>query len=57
MNSNIRELCREAFEILVNARYQMLDEEITQDQYNDVVAMVIKDVGIQAEVITECPAT
>jgi len=53
MNANITELAREAHEIIVNARHAMIEEEITQDQYNEVVKNVILDVGYQTEIISQ----
>jgi len=53
MNIYIHELCKEAHEIICNARRAMMEEEITQDQYNEVVKNVILDVGYQTEIISQ----
>ena len=53
MNSNIQQLADESHQIIVNARRAMMEEEITQDQYNEVVRNVILDVGYQTEVISQ----
>jgi len=53
MNIYIKELCQEAHEIIVNARRAMMEEEITQDQYNEVIKNVILDVGYQTEIISQ----
>ena len=53
MNKLIKELPQEIHAIIVNARRAMMEEEITQDQYNEVVRNVILDVGYQTEVISQ----
>lgn len=53
MNNNIKELCREAHEFIVNAHAAMMNEEITEDEYNEVIKNLLLDVGYRAEVLIE----
>ena len=51
--NEIEELVQEAEEILKNAFRSMMNEEITQDQYQEVKRNLLIDVGLQLEIITE----
>ena len=53
MNSNIKLMTDEAHEIIVNARQAFMNEEITEEQFNEVIHNLLLDVGMRAEIITE----
>jgi len=53
MNSNIQQLADEPHQIICNARQAMLEEEITQYEYNEIIRNVIQDVGYQTEVLSQ----
>jgi len=49
MNSNIQRLADEAHEIIVNARRAMMEEQITQDEYWQIIKDLFLDIGYQTE--------
>lgn len=53
MNSNIKKLADEAHEIIVNAHRAMMEEEITEEQYWQIIKSLFEDVGYQTEVLSQ----
>ena len=53
MNSNIKQLADEAHEIIVNARRAMVEEQITQDEYWQIIKNLFLDIGYQTEVLSQ----
>ena len=53
MNTNIQQLTDEAREILVNAHAAMMEEQITQDEYWQIIKDLFLDIGYQTEVISQ----
>ena len=51
--TTIEELTMEAKEIPINAHNAMMREEITQDQYQEIKASLLIDIGLQTEILTE----
>jgi len=53
MNSNIQQLADEAHLIIVNARRAMMEEQITQDEYWQIIKNLFLDIGYQTEVLSQ----
>lgn len=53
MNNSIKQMSDEAHEIINNARQALKEQQITEQQFNDVIHNLLLDVGFRAEVITE----
>ena len=53
MNTNIKQLADEAHQIIVNARRAMMEEQITQDEYWQIIKSLFEDIGYQTEVLSQ----
>ena len=53
MNNSIKQMSDEAHEIINNARQALKEQQITEQQFNDVIHNLLLDVGFRTEVITE----
>lgn len=53
MNNSIKLMTQEAHQIINNARQALKEQQITEQQFNDVIHNLLLDVGFRAEVITE----
>lgn len=51
--SELKELVKEAKEIIINAKAAFRRGEITRNQRDDVIANTMKDVAIQLEIIPQ----